>query len=231
MLASTRGSASIDVGAAIAPQLYQDLRARIVRTQLLPGELISESEVARSYNVSRQPVRETFIKLAEAGLVQIRPQRGTMVTRISTRAVMDARFVREAIEADVVKLVANRCDGAIETELRQQIRAQKLAAADEPDVFVKLDEQFHHTLAEMAGKIYAWRIVEEVKAQLDRVRYLSVEKLHVRLLIEQHEAIVSAVIARDAAAADAAMRAHLREILKSLPEVARARPELFGADR
>jgi GntR family transcriptional regulator, rspAB operon transcriptional repressor len=224
-------ASDIDGGAAIAPQIYRRLRERIVRTELLPGEFISETEIARAYDVSRQPVREAFIKLAEAGLVQIRPQRGTMITRISTEAVMDARFVREAIEADVVKLVAERCDAAIEMELRRQIARQKDVAEDDSDAFVKLDEHFHRTLADMAGKSYAWRVVEEVKAQMDRVRYLSVEKLHVRLLIGQHEAIVEAVIARDVAAADAAMRTHLREILKSLPEVARARPDLFGAVR
>lgn len=220
----------IDGAAAIAPQLYRRLRDRIVRTELLPGELISETEIARAYNVSRQPVREAFIKLAEAGLVQIRPQRGTMITRISTEAVMDARFVREAIEADVVKLVVERCNPSIAAELQNQIAQQK-KVVDDAAAFVKLDELFHRTLADMAGKSYAWRVIEEVKAQMDRVRYLSVEKLHVRLLIAQHEAIVAGIVAADAATAEAAMRTHLREILKSLPEVARARPELFGTPR
>jgi GntR family transcriptional regulator, rspAB operon transcriptional repressor len=227
----TRRVYEIDGAAAIAPQLYRHLRERIVRTELVPGELISETEVARAYDVSRQPVREAFIKLAEAGLVQIRPQRGTMITRISTEAVMDARFVREAIEADVVKLVAERCDATIEAELKRQIAAQKNVLEDDSDAFVKLDEHFHRTLADMAGKSYAWRVIEEVKAQMDRVRYLSVEKLHVRVLIEQHEAIVNAIIQRDVQGAAAAMRVHLREILKSLPAVAKARPDLFGPER
>ncbi|MGB3391375.1 MAG: GntR family transcriptional regulator [Pseudaminobacter sp.] len=221
----------IDASAAIAPQIYRLLRDRIVRTELLPGEAISETEIARNYDVSRQPVREAFIKLAEAGLVQIRPQRGTMITPISTEAVMDARFVREAIEADVVKLVAERSDHAIRTELLAQLERQKRVADDESDAFVRLDEHFHRTLAEMAGKAYAWRVVEEVKAQMDRVRYLSVEKPHVRLLINQHEAIVAAIARNDVAAAESAMRAHLREILKTLPAVAKTRPELFNAAR
>jgi GntR family transcriptional regulator, rspAB operon transcriptional repressor len=221
--------AGLNAGTAIAPQLYRLLRQRIVRTELLPGEVISETEIARAYDVSRQPVREAFIKLAEAGLVQIRPQRGTMITRISIEAVMDARFVREAIEADVVKIVAENCDGAIRRELTDQLEHQKRVADDDNDAFVKLDELFHRTLAEMAGKAYAWRVVEEVKAQMDRVRYLSVEKLHMRLLVEQHEAIIAAIVKNDVAAAEAAMRTHLREILKSLPALAGARPDLFNA--
>ena len=72
-------------------------------------------------------------------------------------------------------------------------------------------------------------MVEEVKAQMDRVRYLSIEKVHIRLLVAQHEAVVDAIAANDVAAAESAMRVHLREILKSLPAVAKARPELFDA--
>lgn len=224
-------SASLDAGPAIAPQLYRLLRGRIVRTELLPGEVISETEIAQAYEVSRQPVREAFIKLAEAGLVQIRPQRGTMVTRINEGAVMDARFVREAIEADVVRLVAETCDDAMRRELQDQMAAQKRMADDDNEAFVRLDELFHRTLAEMAGKPYAWRVVEDVKAQMDRVRYLTVQKDHIRVLIVQHARIIDAVGANDVAGAEAAMRAHLREILKSMPEVAKARPELFNTAR
>jgi len=221
----------LDAGSAIAPQLYQLLRGRIVRTELLPGEVISETEIARAYDVSRQPVREAFIKLAEAGLVQIRPQRGTMITRITESAVMDARFVREAIEADVVRLVAETCDEAMRRELQDQMSAQKRMSVDDNEAFVRLDELFHRTLAEMAGKPYAWRVVEDVKAQMDRVRYLSVQKDHIRVLILQHVRIVDAIAQNDVAGAEAAIRAHLREILKSMPEVAKSRPELFNSVR
>jgi len=218
----------IDTSAAIAPQVCRLLRERIVRAELLPGALISETEIARDYDVSRQPVREAFIKLSEAGLVQIRPQRATLITRISTASIMDVRFVREAIEADIVKIVSERSDAAMRAELSAQIERQK-RVADDAAAFVKLDDLFHRTLAEMAGKAYAWRVIEEVKAQMDRVRYLSAEKLHVRLLIAQHEAIVATIMRNDAAASEAAMRTHLREILKSLPALASARPELFDS--
>lgn len=221
----------LDAGSAIVPQLYQLLRGRIVRTELLPGEVISASEIAKSYNVSRQPVREAFIKLAEAGLVQISPQRGTMITRIIESAVMDARFVREAIEADVVRLVAVTCDAAMARELQDQIAAQQRMAEDDNEAFVRLDELFHRTLAEMAGKPYAWRVVEDVKAQMDRVRFLSVQKNHIRVLIVQHARIVDSITRNDVAEAEAAMRVHLREILNSMPEVAKARPDLFTTVR
>lgn len=227
--AQARQVVELDIGSAIAPQLYERLRARIVQAELRPGEAISETEIARAYAVSRQPVREAFIKLAEAGLVQIRPQRGTMVTRISAASVMEARFVREAIEAEVVRLVASTADDAMARELLSQVEAQKRIAESDTHSFMKLDELFHRTLCDMAGASYAWRVIEDVKAQMDRVRFLTVEEMHVRVLIAQHEAIARAVADRDPAGADAAMRTHLREILKSLPAVAEAHPDLFAS--
>ena len=221
------GHDEIDPAQAIGPQIYEKLREKIVRTELLPGEIISETEVARNYEVSRQPVREAFIKLVQAGLVTIRPQRGTMITRISASAVMDASFVREAIEAEIVKLVASIADAAVVRELSGQVAHQRTAGEADSDEFVRLDELFHRTLADIAGKHYAWRVIQDVKAQVDRVRYLSVESVHVRFLIREHERIVRAIENADPAEAEAAMRTHLRGIVDVLPAVARARPELF----
>lgn len=225
---SERPAVGLDADGAIAPQLYESLRGRIVRAELRPGEIISETEIAKAYSVSRQPVREAFIKLAEAGLVRVRPQRGTMVSPISAESVMEARFVREAIEADVVRAAAGRADAAATGRLLDQVEAQKRVAEDDTAAFMKLDELFHRTLAEMAGVPFAWRVVEDVKAQMDRIRYLSVEEMHVRRLIAQHETIARAIEAGDADAAENAMREHLREILRTLPDIAAAHPDLFG---
>ena len=82
---------------AVGPQIHRIIRERIVCTDLLPGVRLSEAELAKHFNVSRQPVREAFIKLADEGLLEVRPQRGTYVRKISVAAVLDARFVREAV--------------------------------------------------------------------------------------------------------------------------------------
>jgi DNA-binding GntR family transcriptional regulator len=222
--------AGISLGETVGPQVYRLLRRRIIQAELLPGERLSESEVAKSLSVSRQPVREAFIKLSEEGLVQVLPQRGTFVTRISVAAVMDARFVREAIEADVVRMVAeSRAAGAID-ELRRQVAQQKGVPHNDRAAFLRLDELFHRTLAASAGKSYAWNVIEGVKAQMDRVRFLSVDDMHVTRLIDQHERIVEAIASGDQNGAEQAMRLHLREILNSLPAIASGRAELFDRD-
>ncbi|GAC1045521.1 GntR family transcriptional regulator [Rhizobium sp. No.120] len=224
---NTRSAKLVAISESVGPQVYRILRERIIQAELLPGERLSESDAAKSLAVSRQPVREAFIKLSEEGLVQVLPQRGTFVTKISVASVMDVRFVREAIEADIVRLVAE--DPAAETvaELRRQLAEQRKVPFDDRAGFLRLDELFHHTLAAAAGKVYAWSVIESVKAQMDRVRFLSVDDLHMGRLIEQHERIVDGIAVGDKTAAEEAIRLHLREILTSLPEIARARAELF----
>lgn len=221
----------LSVSEAVGPQVYRILREQIIQAKLLPGERISEAEVAKGLSISRQPVREAFIKLSEEDLVQVRPQRGTYVTRISIAAVMDVRFVREAIEADIVRQVAGEHTEDTVRELRAQIARQKQVPHDDRAAFLRLDELFHHTLAAAAGRAYAWSVIESVKAQMDRVRFLSVDDMQIGRLIEQHERIVEAIAAGDVDLAERSLRTHLREILKSLPEIARSRAEFFdGAE-
>ncbi|QUS36227.1 GntR family transcriptional regulator [Falsirhodobacter algicola] len=216
---------TVDTGLAVGPQLTRILRERIVRNLIAPGERLSEAEVALHYGTSRQPVREAFIKLAEEGLLEVRPQRGTYVRKISTANVMDARFIREAVEADVARALAADPDPALVRELEAQLAAQR--ALVDPTEFRQLDDLFHRTLAEGAKLPYVWRVIDGLKTQMDRVRQLSTEQLALGKLIDHHTAIVDAIRGGDAEAAGQAMRLHLREILNDLPIIRQARPDLF----
>jgi GntR family transcriptional regulator, rspAB operon transcriptional repressor len=234
MLMALAAEDAIDGAGPVGPQVYRRVHRRVLSNDLPPGRRLSEAEVAQSLGVSRQPVREAFIKLAEEGLVEVRPQRGTYVRKISIRAVMDARFVREAIEADVVRLLAGKPDPALERELMRQIEQQKETLHADARAFVPLDDRFHRTLAEAAGKPFAWNVVEGLKSQMDRVRQLSTQRLQKERLIGQHRDIAAAIGRGDPAAAEAALRTHLREILEDLPVIRQSLPEYFdetGAER
>lgn len=219
----------LDGAAPIGPQLLRSLRARIIRTELVPGVRLSEQEVAQTYDLSRQPVREAFIRLAEEGLVEIRPQRGTFVRKISEAEVVDARFVREAVEADIVRLAAQTADGRLVSELSHLVSLQEQVQDGDASNFMQLDEAFHRRLAEAAGKPRVWTMLETIKAQMDRVRYLTASEFPKALLITQHRAVVEAVASGDAAAAEAKMREHLRKVLFDLPAIMAAHPLFFEA--
>ncbi len=218
----------LDASRPIGPQVYWHLRQRIILGQLLPGVRLSEAEIAQEQGVSRQPVREGFIKLADEGLVEVRPQRGTFVCKINVAAVMDARFVREAIEADICKLLADARDVDLVATLRSQIGLQAQAAnAKDYMRFTELDELFHRTLAEATGKTHAWRMIEGIRSQMDRVRFLSAQHFPMERLVTQHVAVVDGIEAGSAQQADTAMRMHLREILEDLPQIVADHSDLF----
>jgi DNA-binding GntR family transcriptional regulator len=218
----------LEKSAAVGPQLYRLIRERIIRGELTPGARLSETEFAAAYDVSRQPVREAFIKLAEENLVTVRPQRGTFVTRISVPSVMTARFIREAAEADIVKLVAETADAGSIAALDAEIVKQRAASkSSDADLFMQLDEAFHRLLADMAGQRSAWDYLEGLKTQMNRVRHISARKMALDKLIAQHAAVVDGIRRHDPTTSEGAMRLHLREIIHDLPEIVAAMPDFF----
>ena len=199
---------------------------------LVPGTPLSEKEVSEMFQVSRQPVREAFIKLVEVGVLQVLPQRGTFVKRISPRRVREGRFIREAIEAAVARKAAVTITDAQLADLAANLREQKVASkANDTAAFLSFDEQFHFLIAQSIDCVAAWDTIQDIKAQMDRVRYLSLHEVSpLDLLIKQHARIVSALKSHDPDAAEEAMRDHLREILVSLGPVAERNPDWFEPD-
>ena len=212
--------------ATTAQQVHDWLLACVLRGDLLPGARLSETEIAAQVGLSRQPVREAFIRLAADGLAEVLPQRGTYIGRISMRAVRSARFIREAVEADLAREVARlRPDlGAMAAELDLQARAD--AAGDVPG-FIQSDDRFHRAMAEAARQPGVWHDLERLKAQMNRMRHLSMRVFDRSATIAQHRTILAALQAGDADAAEAAIRTHLRQMLTELPQMAADHPDYF----
>lgn len=221
-------SSNIDLSGPVGVQLFARLRQRIVRGELAPGTRLSEVDIAAFYNTSRQPVREAFIKLSEAGLIDVRPQRGSFVSHIDMASVLAAQFVREAVEADIIRAVTNIADAKILADLDALLTLQIRAAKDDnPQPFIDLDEAFHRKLADIAGQGAGWDFLQPLKTQMDRVRHLSAGQFPREVLVKQHQQIVDAIKVKDAKGAEQKMRLHLRRILEDVPVVAAANPAFF----
>ncbi len=214
-----------------AQRIESELRRLIVALELPPGVRLSESDIAERHGVSRQPVREALIGLARTRLVEIQPQRGTVVVKISVRKMMEARFVREAIETAVVRRACSSFDRQSRERINDLLEMQEQAARrDDHAAFQRYDELFHIALAEGAGCPLAWEAVQDIKAHMDRVCQLTLPGPEAMLpLIEQHRTIMSAIDAKDEGNAAEAMRRHLTEILRALPQVEAEHPELFSS--
>lgn len=212
----------------IAMRVVDALRDDIITMSLKPGDVISESDIAARYGVSRQPVREAFIRLAQQGLLLIRPKRATVVKKISPDGVRQSRFIRESIEVEIIRRVAGQpTDDAAEV-LTTLIADQEVAsAANDSRRFHTLDELFHRTLARLAGVEYAWQLIDDHKMQLDRVRYLTLGVSSTQRAIAEHKDIAQAVAKADPAAAERAMRAHLARAELLLNQTISDFPDFF----
>lgn len=212
-----------------ALQVERDLREAIISLELKPGARLSEQEIADQLRVSRQPVREALIALSRANLVEAKPKRGTTVVKISARKMMEARFVREAIETAVVRRACENFDPWARTTIDGNLARQRAACGvGDYTQFRREDEQFHVMIASGAGCGLAWSVIADIKAHIDRVCNLQLRKAEsMPGLIAQHEKIVEAIDRRDADAAVAAMSAHLSSILVDLPQIAAEHASLF----
>ncbi|WP_341991599.1 GntR family transcriptional regulator [Azorhizobium sp. AG788] len=212
-----------------AQRIEAHLRRAIVSMELPPGTRLSEQEIAATHGVSRQPVREALIGLARTRLVDIQPQRGTVVVKISTRKMMEARFVREAIETAVARRAAESFTPAVRVRIDDLLDLQdKAAGRNDHGTFQRYDELFHIALAEGAGCGLAWEAISDIKAHMDRACHLTLTSSATMLeLVVQHRAIVAAVDAADPEGAAEAMRLHLSQILRALPKVETEHPDLF----
>lgn len=212
--------------ATTAQQVHDWLYRCVLRGDLLPGTRLSETEIAAQVNLSRQPVREAFIRLAADGLAEVLPQRGTYIGRISMRAVLSARFIREAVESDLARHVAaTRPDlTAMAAELTVQERCD--VEGDVPG-FIESDDRFHRAMALAADQGAVWQDLERLKAQMNRLRHLSMRVFDRSQTIAQHRAVLTALQAGDADGAEDAIRTHLRQMLTELPQMAVAHPDYF----
>ena len=140
------------------------------------------------YGISRTPVREALIQLADDGLVEIYPQAGTRVSRISVHGVMEAQFIREALECAALRRAMERVTDADVLRLDENIERQRAAyAAKDFDTFYILDEALHQALVERSGFPGVWRVAQRAKVHLNRARRLSLPTVSmIGELIEQH---------------------------------------------
>lgn len=226
---SQRFDKAPEPGTSAALQVERDLREAIISLELKPGARLSEQEIADRLRVSRQPVREALIALARANLVEVKPKRGTTVVKISARKMMEARFVREAVETAVVKRACENFDPWSRTVIDGILARQRAAGADgDYTRFRKEDEQFHVAIATGAGCSLAWSVIADIKAHVDRVCNLQLRKAEsLSGLIAEHQQIIDAIDARDEDRAVGAMKKHLNGILVDLPNLEAENRELF----
>ncbi|MDE2368679.1 MAG: GntR family transcriptional regulator [Burkholderiales bacterium] len=197
----------------LAPRaLYQEvaerLRQQIFARRLEPGSWIDEMKLAAEYGISRTPLREALKVLAVEGLVTMKVRRGAYVTEMSGDDVRQIYHLLALLESDAAAAVAGGADDAGRAELTR-LHARLASQARRRDEFFATNEQFHMRLLEIAGNRWATQIVADLRKMMKLNRHHSLFKQgRLAESLAEHEALMGAIEARDAAAAARVMKAH-----------------------
>jgi DNA-binding GntR family transcriptional regulator len=200
----------------LSDQAYEALRRMIVRGVLAPGVRLSEPELTEQLGIGRTPLREALLLLAREGLIHLLPQSGSFVSAIDIERVREAQFIREHLECGIIRQVAACIDRHGLGDIRRLLEQQD-EVCDEPDRFYDLDEDLHATFCRIAGRPGVWRLIQQSKMHMDRVRRLSLPmEDQIPRLIGQHRAILDALGQGDPDGAETALRIHLREVFATI---------------
>lgn len=210
-------------------EIYEDLRGLIVTLEFQPGTALSEKDLCTRFGVSRTPVREALLRLAEHGVVTIAPQHGTFVSRIDPRAVRQSHFLRVNLEIPVARSLCEIRDLDL-TRPRNLVAQQSgLAELDDFASFLPLDDAFHAALFQLADMGEVWNIIHRRKAHLDRIRFLQAPQPgKLSKLVRQHQAILDAIARGDQRDAEEVIRAHVSGAIVFMEELLESQPTLFG---
>ncbi len=212
--------------------IFDYLHEEILSLRLRPGDKISEADIAARFGVSRQPVRDAFSRLATQNLLLIRPQRATEVKQFSMREIVKSRFVRAAVEQEVLRRASTLCDAEGATRLDAALAAQEQAVADgNADRFGALDYAFHETLCVIAQVDFAFEVILAEKSKVDRLCILSLSKGD-RLpdLLADHQEIADAVKSHDTERAVASGMRHLSRLDRTIEQISVTNANYFESD-
>lgn len=148
----------------VSEQVFNYLHERILTLELPPGTKMSEIEVSKQMDISRQPVREAFFRLSQLGFLLIRPQRATVVQTISETEVLQAMYIRAALEIEVVRNATELITADQLKTLSDLLDQQQQAISDADKIlFHTLDDRFHKNICIAADAEFVWTLIKEKK--------------------------------------------------------------------
>ncbi|MFS4579779.1 GntR family transcriptional regulator [Phaeobacter sp. C3_T13_0] len=210
-------------------RVYTVLRDQILNMSLEPGFVLRKGALCEQLGVSRSPVAEALGKLSSEGLVDIVPQSATRVSRLSLTAIQEESFLREAIEVAAVAKIANERSEEQLCKLSRNLRLQTLLIEDGDHAgFFEADVEFHNLILQFTGFPKVIAAADHLSLQLLRARMLLLPtKGRPKEAVEEHQAILDAIKAKDSKAARASMAIHLRQLIDRLTPLETTHPEFF----
>ena len=195
----------------LSDQIYRLVRSWILTGKIRPGGVVDDKLIAAKLKVSRTPVREAIKKLSDEHLIDVIAQSGTRASLINRHEVEQAYIIRRALEMECAAQAAKNVTVAQIKLLTDILTTHSLALKRKNFVLaIETDDRFHRTISEISNLPRLWRAIEISKAPLDRCRHMMMPRVgEAQATLEQHKAIIRALIGKNPDKARAAMGQHL----------------------
>lgn len=207
-------------------KIFQTLRADIISQKLKPGQAVREEDLANRFGVSRTPIREMLLRLEYEDLVKLVPNRGVFVSELMSKDIEEVIEIRLTLETTAARMAASK--------LTEQHISELNNISEELDVAVELqdsilsfgaDSRLHNLILEAAGNHRAHKIINNLMGQIHRIRFISGHKPgRINTTTSEQKEIIRALLNKDPAKAEEAMRIHLlntKELLLPSSEMER----------
>jgi GntR family transcriptional regulator, rspAB operon transcriptional repressor len=202
-------------------QAYEYVRAKILSMEFMPGETLTDSKVASDLNISRTPVREAFQRLENEGLLISEMRRGWRVYSMTLKDIDDIFDIKCEVEGLIARKAALDQNEEHHQVLKDILTRMKIASnEDDLGAWMELDGSLHHLLYVMAQNERAERIIRNLNDQWHRLRkgFITMSG-RLDVATNEHELVISAIIAHDADRAQQAMKDHLNDVRHGLIKV------------
>ena len=191
--------------------VFNTLREAILKGELQPGERLMELQLASKLGVSRTPIREAIRMLEQEGLAVTVPRKGAEVARMTLKDMEDVLEIREALDELAAQIACERISSEQMNRLMDTKKEfERILASGEVKEIADVDVKFHDIIYEATDNAKLVYLLNNLREQLFRYRveYLKNPENY-PALIQEHEAIVSALEARDKAKVTEAMHEHV----------------------
>ena len=198
-------------GGTVTDDVRRRLEGEIRGGQLPPGAVLAVKDVAERFGISRTPAKEALLQLSAAGLVDLQPRRGAIVTKLQPKVVFGMLEVLAVLEAEAARLCARRMsDGQRKELVRIQQEAGRAVAAGDTAGYAEANQRLHKLVYDGAGNEFLQRQVLEIRARLAAYRPITFERPgRMKASHTEHGVMVDAIVRGDEPEAHRAMTAHI----------------------
>lgn len=205
------------------------IKDNIISLDLEPKSRVSDKELASALGLSRTPVREALLELAKVDIIQMFPQRASIIAPIDYDVMEEAYSMREILECAVVERCCQLDTIDALNDLEENIKLQQFYLENRSaEKLMELDNAFHRMLFTAVKMPHVHSIMGRFTIHFDRVRSLSYQTVKEIKTVEAHREILTSIIAHDSNLAVALMRKHLRNYTVEKEELMKKYPQYFN---